>query len=61
MPSNAPRRSKSPDKRPARARYWSTKQLQANKVRNLMRSNPHLSKDDALDLWQDARKTRQVR
>jgi len=32
--------SKSPDKRPARANYWSGQHLMKNKVRNLLKNNP---------------------
>ena len=59
MPSNAPsRKSKAPDKRPARERYWRTGQLRKHKVHNMMRSNPHLSKDQATKLWESVRKRR---
>jgi hypothetical protein len=31
------KKSKQPDKRPARARYWATRRLETRKVRNLVK------------------------
>lgn len=56
-----PAHAKSPDRRPARDRYWKTKTLQKHKVRNIMRNDPSLSAREALDLWQAARGTRRMR
>lgn len=51
-----PKVRKSPDKRPARARYWNSGRLAFNKIRNLVLSGYTL--DKAVDLWDAARKGR---
>jgi hypothetical protein len=56
MPEQARKRSKAPDRRPARLRYWLGKHLQANKVKQLMRWG--MTKMDAIDYWQQHRKGR---
>lgn len=55
------RKSKAPDKRPARDRYWKTHQLRKHKVRNIMRNDASLSYAKALKLWEAARGTRRMR
>jgi hypothetical protein len=49
-----------PDKRPARAGYWATNQLEKNKVRNLMKHNK-MTKEEATRHWRSARKGRMKR
>lgn len=51
------RRSKSPDNRPARARYWNTGQLRKHKVAHIMKS-AGLSRAEALRQWESQRKGR---
>jgi len=59
-PLNAPKGSKrgkkckKPDRRPARARYWTSGNLAYRKVRNLVRSGFEPMK--ALELWEATRK-----
>ncbi|KKM78026.1 hypothetical protein LCGC14_1364170 [marine sediment metagenome] len=51
------RRGKAPDDRPARARYWNTKQLEKHKVRNLVRCCG-MDKAKATVYWRSVRKRR---
>lgn len=48
------KKSKAPDRRPARARYWASGRLPFRKVRNLMRSG--YAFNAALSLWETTRK-----
>jgi hypothetical protein len=58
MPSaQKPKKTKRPDKRPARARYWATKTLRKRKVRNLVRHG-HMERFAAEAHWDNARKGR---
>ena len=51
------RRSKSPDKRPARVRYWMKRQLEKNKVKNLVKYCG-MEADKALKFWRKHRQSR---
>ena len=51
------KKSKKPDKRPARARYWAARVLEIRKVRNLMRCCG-MSKQSAYKYWRSHRKGR---
>jgi hypothetical protein len=51
------KKSKRPDKRPARDRYWNYQRLRHNKIRNLMRFCG-LSKEAAERRWDADRKGR---
>ncbi len=55
------KRGKRPDNRPARARYWQKKTLKNRKIRHIMANNPHLSRREATDLWEDSRRGRMKR
>ncbi len=57
MATAANKRSKAPDKRPARARYWSTGQLRKNKVHNLVRCCG-MTPEAAEKLWSESRRGR---
>lgn len=48
------KKTKRPDSRPARARYWNSGRLAIRKVRNLVRSG--YSPREALKIWEDTRK-----
>ena len=50
------KKSKQPDKRPARARYWASGRLAKHKIRNLMNNNGFESKADAEKYWKSVRK-----
>jgi hypothetical protein len=52
-----PKISKRPDKRPARIRYWMKRQLEKNKVKNLVRYCK-MTADKALGFWRKRRTTR---
>ena len=54
------KKSKRPDKRPAKIRYWMSKHLERNKVRNLMR-HCGMTKAFATEFWQNARQNRRMR
>lgn len=49
------KKSKRPDNRPARARYWASKRLLKNKVRNLMKNNGFESEAEAKSYWLSVR------
>lgn len=59
MPKQTPQigRRKRPDLRPARARYWATKQLEKHKVRDLVRCCG-MERVKALVYWRSVRKKR---
>lgn len=52
----ASKKSKRPDKRPAKIRYWMSRHLERNKVKNLMKSG--YTKAEALKYWHSVRKGR---
>ncbi|KKM74975.1 hypothetical protein LCGC14_1394890 [marine sediment metagenome] len=52
--SQRPKSTKKPDKRPARARYWSERHLEKHKVRNLIRCNG-MTRTQALVFWREVR------
>ena len=54
------KKSKRPDKRSAKIRYWMSKHLERNKVRNLMR-HCGMTKEFATEFWQNARQNRRMR
>lgn len=54
---NRPKKTKKPDNRPARARYWTNRSLEANKIRRLVRCNG-MDATTARRFWRDARKGR---
>jgi len=54
------KKSKRPDNRPARERYWREKRLEARKVRNLMKYCG-LSKQSAYKRWRDERGGRRMK
>ncbi len=58
MPEQAHRgkKTKSRDDRPARARYWAKRTLEAHKVKNLVRYG--YSPEKALRFWREHRKGR---
>jgi hypothetical protein len=49
---------KSPDTRPARARYWQKRQLEKHKVRQLMRHNGFTDRAKAVRFWREGRSSR---
>jgi hypothetical protein len=51
------KKSKAPDKRPARQRYWQLGKLRKHKVRNLMRCCG-MTEREASDHWREVRKGR---
>jgi hypothetical protein len=51
------KKSKKPDKRPARLRYWLSRHLERNKVRRLMKYCG-MTKQQALDYWNTHRQGR---
>lgn len=51
------KKSKRPDKRPARARYWAKRTLEERKIRNLMRCCG-MSRQSAYNYWHKTRKGR---
>jgi hypothetical protein len=53
------KKSKKPDNRPARKRYWSSRKLMANKVRNLVVHNG-MNEVEAKDYWKKARSGRRM-
>ena len=57
MPSQAGKKSKSPDNRPARKRYWAKRTLETHKVGNLMRCCG-MSKQSAYNHWHRTRQGR---
>ena len=50
------KKSKSPDKRPARVRYWASGRLEKHKVRNLVKNNGFNSEIEASVFWRSVRK-----
>lgn len=60
MSTKLSRKSKAPDHRPARDRYWSKHRLQQNKVRNLVRSHG-MTEDVATKFWLKVRAGRRMR
>ncbi len=50
------KKSKRPDKRPARARYWASGRMRRRKVRNLVKHNGFANEIAALAFWRSARK-----
>jgi len=50
------KKTKRPDKRPARARYWISGRLARRKVRNLVAHNGFASEADARAYWTGVRK-----
>lgn len=50
-----PKKSKRPDNRPARQRYWSQGRLKIRKIKNLVVHNG-LTVEEALRLWESTRK-----
>ena len=53
------RKSKAPDKRPARAKYWRERTLESRKVRRIMRSSGMTFKE-ATAHWATARGNRRT-
>jgi len=53
----AGKRSKAPDNRPARKKYWASRKLEKNKVKNLMKSQG-MSRAEATEFWNNTRKGR---
>ena len=51
------KKSKRPDKRPARLRYWMKRTLESRKIAHLMKYCG-MSKQSAYNLWHRTRKTR---
>jgi len=51
------RKSKSPDKRPAKNRYWTKRTLEKHKVRHIMKSCG-LSYEESLWFWRSRRQGR---
>ena len=54
--SQRAKKTKRPDLRPARARYWNGGHLRKNKVNRLMKSNGFKTKAEALTFWLSVRK-----
>ncbi len=57
---NIGKKSKRPDNRPARTRYWMSKHLRRNKIRNIMRST-NLTKEEATKLWLSSNRQGRIR
>ena len=55
MAAQKTKRSKMPDTRPARARYWARGKLAKRKIRNLMLYNGFDSKAEASVFWRSVR------
>jgi hypothetical protein len=51
------KKSKAPDKRPARKRSWAARKLEKRKVKNLMKSHK-MTRAAALTFWNNNRKGR---
>ena len=61
---SAVKRSKRPDTRPARARYWNGKHLERNKVKRMRQSDSRLAAmpyDKVVTLWREARGKRRMK
>ncbi len=65
MPAlQARKKTKRPDLRPARARYWSSHTLEDRKIRNIMKSDKNrilanrITREQAYKLWHAERKGR---
>jgi len=56
--SQKSKKSKRPDTRPGRSRYWSSGRLAKNKVRNLVRHNGFASEAEAAVFWRSVRSKR---
>lgn len=56
MAEQRSKRSKRPDRRPARGRYWVSGRLGKHKVSNLMRHNGFKTEAEARVFWLNARK-----
>ena len=54
---NRAKKSKKPDTRPARLRYWMESHLEKSKVRNLVRCNG-MTETDARVYWREVRTKR---
>ena len=54
---NRAKKTKKPDTRPARIRYWMEGHLEKNKVRNLVRCNG-MTEADARAYWREVRTKR---
>ncbi len=54
---NRAKKSKRPDTRPARLRYWTESHLEKNKVRNLVRCNG-MTVEEARAFWRRVRTKR---
>lgn len=50
-----PKKTKRPDTRPARSRYWISGRLALNKIKNLVRCNG-LTVEEATQQWEETRK-----
>lgn len=57
MPTKT-KKSKMPDNRPARARYWSENHLRRNKVKHLMQSCGFDDRGKAQQYWESVRQGR---
>lgn len=53
--TSRPKKTKRPDKRPARARYWNSGRLALHKVRNMVKCSG-MDPLEALELWESTRK-----
>jgi len=53
----AGKRSKAPDNRPARKKYWASRKLEKNKVKHLMKSQG-ITRSEATTFWNNVRKGR---
>jgi len=49
------KKTKMPDKRPARARYWASKKLSKRKIRNLVKHNGFETEAKANSYWRSVR------
>ena len=49
------KKSKRPDKRPARARYWASGKLARRKIRNLVRHSGFATEAEATVYWRKVR------
>lgn len=51
------KKSKRPDKRPARAKYWASRRLEEKKIRNLM-DHCGMSRQQAYHTWREGMPTK---
>ena len=56
-PVKTSKKSKRPDGRPSRKKYWASRHLEQNKVKNLMR-HCGMTRANALVFWRKVRTTR---